>query len=505
MLGAGYLRSSIPGDAENGFGANVGIGFLKQLTESMALRADARYRITESSLSGADSRPGDWLVNLGLNIALGAKPATQPSSALSAMAVKPPAIAESAAANDQAKAMAAPVITTSSASAASAPSTSAASAPSTSAASAQSTSAAPAPSTPAAPAPSTPVASTPSTPAASAPSTPAAPAPSTPAASAPSTPAASAPSTPAASAAIAPVALPAPLDSDGDGIADALDKCPGTPAGRKVNAEGCEADSDGDGVVDALDNCPATPAGRKVNALGCELDSDGDGVVDALDKCPATPAGRKVNAEGCEPDSDGDGVVDTLDNCPATPAGRKVNALGCELDSDGDGVVDALDKCPATPAGRKVNAEGCELDSDGDGVVDGQDACPNTPKGDKVDARGCTLANTITLKGVKFDSDTAKLRPESKPILDEAAEVLKRYPHVNVEVAGHADNRYTDAYNQELSQKRAGTVCDYFIQKGIDAQRLRAKGYGETQPVADNKTKTGREENRRVELRLQDK
>ena len=111
---------------------------------------------------------------------------------------------------------------------------------------------------------------------------------------------------PVAAPAPAPVAPPAPkptarvLDSDGDGVPDDSDRCPGTPPGAKVNAQGCEPDSDGDGVVDRLDKCPGTPAGAKVDPQGCELDSDGDGVVDRLDKCPGTRAGAKVDATGCE-------------------------------------------------------------------------------------------------------------------------------------------------------------------------------------------------------------
>ncbi len=89
------------------------------------------------------------------------------------------------------------------------------------------------------------------------------------------------------------------LDSDGDGVGDAMDKCPGTPAGVKVDAIGCPLDSDKDGVPDYLDKCPGTPAGVKVDSTGCPLDSDGDGVPDSLDKCPGTPAGVKVDASGC--------------------------------------------------------------------------------------------------------------------------------------------------------------------------------------------------------------
>jgi OOP family OmpA-OmpF porin len=305
----------------------------------------------------------------------------------------------------------------------------------------------------------------------------------------------------------APVAAPPapvvvkPADGDRDGVVDAQDKCPTTPAGRKVNAQGCEMDGDGDGVIDALDQCPTTPAGNKVNAQGCDLDSDGDGVVDGQDNCPTTPAGRKVNALGCEIDSDGDGVIDALDKCPTTPSGRKVNADGCELDGDGDGVVDGDDQCPTTPAGNKVNAKGCDIDSDGDGVIDINDKCPGTPAGDRVDTSGCSLPNVMTLKGVIFDNDKASLQASSTATLDEAVATLKRYPGLKVEVAGHTDNVGNDAHNLDLSQRRAKEVMDYFVSHGVAADRLSAKGYGETQPVADNGKAAGRAQNRRVELR----
>lgn len=214
----------------------------------------------------------------------------------------------------------------------------------------------------------------------------------------------------------------------------------------------------------------------------------------------ATPA--PAPAVAMPKDSDGDGVPDDKDRCPGTPAGAKVDAQGCELDSDGDGVVDRLDRCPGTPAGRKVDAQGCEPDSDGDGVVDALDQCPNTPRGDRVDARGCTLASTIQLKGVNFDNDSAAIRPDARPILDEAVATLRRYPQLRVEVAGHTDDRASDDYNLDLSRRRAQAVVDYFVQMGVDAARLAPKGYGKSTPVAENTTATGRAVNRRVELRI---
>ena len=247
----------------------------------------------------------------------------------------------------------------------------------------------------------------------------------------------------------------------------------------------------------------AAPAPAPVPAKPAPLDSDKDGVTDDKDRCPTTPAGRKVDAQGCEMDGDKDGVVDALDRCPTTPAGRKVDAQGCEMDGDNDGVVDALDQCPTTPAGRKVDAKGCEMDGDGDGVVDALDNCPTTPAGDKVDGKGCTLLNTIVLKGVNFDNDSAKLRADSYPILDEAVATLKRYPGIKVEVAGHTDSKSSDAYNLKLSDQRAKAVMDYFVSQGVSADSLSSKGYGEAAPIADNATADGRAQNRRVELRIQ--
>ncbi len=103
------------------------------------------------------------------------------------------------------------------------------------------------------------------------------------------------------------------------------------------------------------------PAPEPVKPVKKAVDSDGDGVADNLDKCPNTPAGVKVDANGCPVDSDHDGVADYLDKCPNTPAGVKVDANGCPIDSDNDGVADYLDKCPNTPKGMKVDKNGCAI------------------------------------------------------------------------------------------------------------------------------------------------
>jgi len=233
----------------------------------------------------------------------------------------------------------------------------------------------------------------------------------------------------------------------------------------------------------------------------CLGDADGDGVADSMDKCPDTPKGVKVDANGCSLDSDGDGVTDDKDKCPGTPKGTQVDANGCALDSDGDGVTDANDKCPGTPAGAAVDAKGCALDSDGDGVADYADKCPGTPAGATVDSVGC--AKQIILDNVQFELNKGDLTAESKGILDKVAASLSSRTDVkSILVLGHTDSQGAAAYNQSLSEKRAKSVSDYLVNQGVDAGIISSKGMGETQPVADNGTKEGRAQNRRVELQV---
>ena len=236
-------------------------------------------------------------------------------------------------------------------------------------------------------------------------------------------------------------------------------------------------------------------------AICAYSDTDADGVKNYKDDCPGTVAGGIVDDRGCELDSDGDGVVDRLDECPGTPQGVRVNERGCEIDSDGDGVGDSRDRCPGTPAGAKVDQYGCELDDDADGVVNSQDKCPNTPAGEAVDNYGCTLDAEYRLENVTFEFDSAKLTPSSTASLDDAVKILKRHSDLKVEIAGHTDSVGTDEYNLGLSQRRAQAVADYLIAHGANAGNIFVKGYGESEPVADNSTAAGRATNRRVELR----
>jgi OOP family OmpA-OmpF porin len=203
-------------------------------------------------------------------------------------------------------------------------------------------------------------------------------------------------------------------------------------------------------------------------------------------------------------DTDGDGVTDDLDRCPGTPAGAPVDASGCPLpqDDDGDGVVNENDKCPGTAPGKKVDAVGCEIDADddGDGILNSADQCPNSPPGSRVNNVGCPFDRELLLQGVKFATNSAELLPESVPVLENAIATLKRYPQVNIEVAGHTDSRGSDAYNLDLSSRRAESVLKYLRDGGV-TNTLTSRGYGETDPIASNDTDEGRQQNRRVVLR----
>lgn len=108
----------------------------------------------------------------------------------------------------------------------------------------------------------------------------------------------------------------------------------------------------------------------------------------------------------------------------------------------------------------------------------------------------------IILRGVNFDFDKSDIRPDSRPVLDEAAFILRENPDIRVSVEGHTDGMGTDVYNMALGERRAAAVYRYLVAAGIDPGRMETKSFGESQPVADNSTETGRAQNRRTELRV---
>jgi OmpA-OmpF porin, OOP family len=234
------------------------------------------------------------------------------------------------------------------------------------------------------------------------------------------------------------------------------------------------------------------------------VDTDKDGIIDSLDKCPTVPGVQKYS--GCPvPDTDNDGINDEEDKCP-TVAGL-ARYQGCPVpDTDKDGINDEEDKCP-TQAGPASN-QGCPfVDTDGDGIPDPEDKCPNLA-GTK-ENQGCPEIKEETVKKINyaaqniyFATGKATLLSKSFKGLNDVAQILKDNPDTKMSIDGHTDNTGSDALNQKLSESRAAAVKSYLVKRGVDESRLVSTGYGETQPVADNKTAAGRQQNRRVELKL---
>lgn len=256
-----------------------------------------------------------------------------------------------------------------------------------------------------------------------------------------------------------------------------------------------------------------------VFSLGKNKDTDKDGVSDKNDLCPNTPINVKVDEKGCPIDTDKDGVADYMDKCPNSMEGERVDANGCALDSDKDGVADKDDRCPNTPAGVKVDSKGCTIvevvkdkdcitDKDGDGIADYLDKCPDV-KG-TLENKGCPGVSEETqkvfnqaLQGIQFKTNSHEIKPISNPILNNVVDVLKKNSqYTKIDVNGHTDSTGPDEYNMTLSQKRAEEVKKYLVTKGIDAARLSPKGFGESQPAADNTTPEGRYKNRRVDFKV---
>ena len=256
-------------------------------------------------------------------------------------------------------------------------------------------------------------------------------------------------------------------------------------------------DTDRDGIYDQHDDCPEEPGLPEFN--GCP-DNDGDGIENSKDSCPDTPG--LVEFGGC-PDTDGDGTPDTKDACVNEPGSVEMN--GCP-DSDGDGVANNLDSCVEI-AGPSEN-NGCPWpDSDGDTVLDKDDKCPNVAG--LVSNEGCpqpskAIMEELNAVGAKvpFQLNKADLGVLVTTVLDIVAGIMEKYPNTNFIIEGHTDTSGPKVFNQNLSEKRASSVKEYLVKKGISADRLSTVGYGEDRPSTSNKTRKGRVSNRRVEFKV---
>lgn len=189
-------------------------------------------------------------------------------------------------------------------------------------------------------------------------------------------------------------------------------------------------------------------------------------------------------------DADFDGVPDSRDDCPNTPRGCTVDEHGCPIDSDGDGVCDSLDRCPQTPAGVKVDKDGCPV------VVDAK-------------RLEMELLDTgrIQISNVNFDYDESTIRPDAYAVLDTVGRVLTKWPGLNIEIDAYTDSRGTDAYNFDLSHRRAESVRAYLLEHFPQFQptQLTSRDYGEMDPLVPNTSAANMQENRRVEFTVLNK
>jgi OOP family OmpA-OmpF porin len=286
-------------------------------------------------------------------------------------------------------------------------------------------------------------------------------------------------------------------DTDGDGVVDDMDMCVTVPG--LIALKGCP-DTDGDGVEDSKDDCREVAGIAALN--GCP-DGDNDGVADKDDDCP-TVAGVASN-RGCPPappkDTDGDGIMDAVDKCVDQAGVEKFG--GCP-DSDNDGIADPDDKCPNV-AGLS-NFMGCP-DTDKDGIEDPKDKCPNSYG--PISNNGCPIIEaadrevlSFAMKAVQFELGKATLKTESFSVLNQIMSIMRKYPDYKLTIEGHTDNTGASDVNQKLSENRAKSCYDYLVQKGIPANRMTYKGFGQSRPIADNSTYSGRTLNRRVEFNL---
>ncbi|MDP3498854.1 MAG: OmpA family protein [Myxococcales bacterium] len=331
--------------------------------------------------------------------------------------------------------------------------------------------------------------------------------------------------TPSTSTGAVPVVAP-PLDSDGDGVDDAADRCPVTKEDLDgfEDEDGCpEPDNDGDGVPDVKDQCPLdaeTINGTKDDD-GCPdevSDVDGDGIGYDDDRCPLEPGNSD---DGCPhlplPEL---ALAGFFELSPATPAPKNAPPATDAVkpaagDLDKDGISDETDRCPlsAEDVDGFEDEDGCpEPDNDQDGIPDAKDKCPfeaETING-KNDTDGCPdvgvgavtiREDKVVINGViGFKTASATLQPAALPLLKQVASTLLAAATLSLEIQGHTDDVGNAAGNIRLSKRRAEAIRAVLVKNGVNAKRLIATGFGPTRPRATNKTAAGREQNRRVEF-----
>ena len=250
---------------------------------------------------------------------------------------------------------------------------------------------------------------------------------------------------------------------------------------------------------DAFPN-PASPGQNKDGNFAAKI---GAGIQTTFDKRIAVRAELAYRADFNDSSFAAEGGPDG----PGYPHQQEDSYFGDILASVGVVIPLGARAAAVEPVAPPVAPNCADLDDDGDGVNNCNDKCPGSQAGQTIGPDGCPVPVSIDLKGVNFDFDKSTLRPDAVAILSEATEILKRYPDLRVEVAGHTDQCGKDAYNQSLSERRASAVYDYLTSNGVDAARLVGpNGFGESRPLEDmgqTMPACKSEKNRRTELNRQ--
>lgn len=262
------------------------------------------------------------------------------------------------------------------------------------------------------------------------------------------------------------------IDTDKDGLTDCVEE------------KGCTnpaiADTDGDGLND----------GSEVNTYktdACNKDTDADGLIDGMEV-------NTYNTNPLKTDTDADGLTDSdeVNNYRTDPL---------DSDSDNDELMDG-----AEVKTHKTNP--LNPDTDAGSVFDGIEVArgtdPLNPADDVPEVKKeepIKVGQVITLEGINFATNSAEISSLAEDKLERALNALKEYPDLEVEISGHTDNTGGRAHNMRLSERRAESVKDWFVSKGIDASRITTTGYGPDQPIDTNDTEEGRFKNRRIDFK----
>jgi outer membrane protein OmpA-like peptidoglycan-associated protein len=264
-------------------------------------------------------------------------------------------------------------------------------------------------------------------------------------------------------------------DTDNDGLTDGDEV-------HKYHTDPLKKDTDGDGLADGDEVL-------KYHTDPLLTDTDGDGLSDFAEV-------TEYHTNPLNKDTDGDGLSDSAEVMQYKTDPNKA-------DTDGDGLADGLEV-------NKYHTDPLKMDTDGGTVPDGLEVERGTDPLVSTDDMPATpapqvmmfeLDKAVVLPGIQFEFNKAVIKPSSEAVLIEAYNSLHDHADIDVEIGGYADAIGSDTYNQILSGKRAESVRQWMINKGIAANRLKSIGYGESNPIASNDTEEGRALNRRIEFK----